>query len=145
MSAFDDLWMQLVASATSGSFNYRTSDGLFRSAVDGHFRDAGIADRFGVYVVRRIEDNEVLYIGKAGTIAPDGKFKSQGVRGRLKAVRGVVQSDVWFANICGECGAFRVDYLFLSPSPLSPALAEAKLLQEFLNKNGHLPRYNRAF
>lgn len=85
MSTFSESWSQLASSGVSGSFDYLSPESSFRGAVDGHFGSIDHEARFGVYVVRRIADNEVLYVGKGGTIEPDGTFKSQNIQGRLKS------------------------------------------------------------
>jgi hypothetical protein len=145
VGAFEQVWSKLKTTRFSGSFDYADPSGSFCQTVDDHFRRVDQTARYGVYVVRRAVDNEIVYIGKGGTIRGDGTFKKQNVHGRLKAVRGDTRSDPWFASACSVCGALRVEYVFLTASPVSPALAEVWLLQAFLNEKRRLPRYNSEF
>jgi hypothetical protein len=142
---FDAEWKALKAGRGSGSFEYLEPSDGFCAAVDNHFRRRQSTARFGVYVVRRRQTGEVVYIGKGGTVQRDGTFKRQDVPLRLKAVRRTrVPSNVWFRSLCSDCGPLRIEYVFVGPTPVSPALAEARLLQAFLNEKGQLPRYNEA-
>jgi hypothetical protein len=87
----------------------------------------------------------VLYIGKGGTITTSGTFKNQDVPNRLKASRGNVSSDTWFADLCRGDGPLLVEYVFLRSIPQCPALLESQLLQEHLNHYGRLPVANKSF
>src|SRR5215471_20539894 len=138
LGEFERLWAELKSTRSSGSFDYTDPNASFCKTVDDHFRRVAMRPRYGVYVVRRTVDDEVVYIGKGGTIKTDGSFKNQDVPGRLKAMRGDTPSDRWFASACTDCRALRVEYLFLTASPWSPALAEAKLLQAFLHEQRRL-------
>ena len=142
---FEAEWAELQANRTSGSFEYLDSSIPFRKVVDDHFRSIKKGGRYGVYTIRRIQSGEVVYIGRSGKIQHGGIFTQQDIPERLKAKRGNSPSDEWFGSVYAECGPFRVEYIFLNQSPVSPALAEAKLLQIFFIASGDLPKYNDEF
>jgi hypothetical protein len=141
---FDEQWRQLCSGRSIGRFDYGPSDGPPREVVRRHFRDSHEAQLCGVYVVRRLDNTAVLYVGKAGTITSDGELKDQDLRGRLTNTRGNESSQAWFTALCSENGAVSVEYVLLESTPVSPSLAEAMLLQAFLNETGRLPCRNRC-
>jgi hypothetical protein len=113
-----------------------------RAAITAHFRALSTDRHYGVYVIRQKPGSRVLYVGKAGTVANDGTFKDQDLPRRLTNTRGTTSSARWFEQLLNQHGALLVEYVLLRPSPLSPAFAEAKLLQAFLNEFGRLPVAN---
>jgi len=143
---FETRFSRLKGEYEHGAFEYADPSTDFRSAVTSHF--GGISrknERHGIYIVRKKGDEEVLYIGKGGTIDSEGCFKTQDIPKRLKNVKdGVVQADDWFCDLLEDKGALLVEYVFL-PISESPAFVEAALLQAYLNEHGHLPCKNKSF
>ncbi len=140
---FDNQWNGLVAAHEHGSFDYAASSDQFVKAVSAHFRSVTRRPRFGVYVVRQKTSNDVLYVGKSGSIDRRGQFKSQDIPARLKNVKpNGAPANAWFGSLVEEKGPLSVHYVLLERTPVSPALAEAILLQAYLDENGCLPYRN---
>jgi hypothetical protein len=142
---FSEQWQSLKRKYPSGSFDYRDPMVAFQSVVTAHFAKVDTKPRYGVYLVRAADSQEVVYIGKAGTLTTSGTFKDQDVPGRLKAERGRVSSTEWFARVCQEEGPLTVEYVLATDLNNSPSYLEATLLQSFLCDNRRLPRLNRGF
>ena len=141
-SAFDDEWRQICEGRQHGSFEYGGSITSIRKAVDAHFPSGSDQQRYGVYIVRA--GKRVLYVGKAGTIQSDGKYKNQGVPGRLKNTKGTTSAQAWIDGLYAANGPLVIEYVLLESKPMAPALAEAMLLQAFLNEHGRLPSANSS-
>lgn len=148
--SFQKEWVQLGNDVQRGHFDFDSSALLFSQTVDKHFAHMSAA-RYGVYLVRRVSTNEVIYIGRGGCISASGQFKDQDVPGRLKAPRRDkntkrdIPANRWFDGLRTAEGALKIEYVLLGKAPISPGLAEAKLLQAFLDDHGVLPRYNNMF
>jgi len=142
---FESLWSTIRSEYHSGSFEYVTPTKPFKTVVTSHFRSVRERNRYGVYIIRQKSTMDVLYVGKGGTIKPNGEFKDQDLPGRLKAERAKLNSNQWFGNLCNEYGPLVIEYIFLSAKPESPALVEAKLIQVYLNEFGKLPDKLQAF
>ena len=141
---FESTWESIRQSGAGGEFEFHDPGTRFSTAVSKHFKSSERTSRHGVYVVRG-RTNQVVYIGKAGTVRNDGSFKNQDLPGRFKATRGTEPGDQWFARVLTGAGPLRVEYVFLTSRPCGPALAESRLLQAFLNETGRLPEFNEAF
>ena len=124
------------------SYEYRNPSDSFKTCTSSHFKGVTRQERYGVYIVRHRDTQEVLYIGKGGTIDSQGKFKKQNIPTRLKNVKeGNISADKWFRNLLQEKGSLIIEYIFLSTSK-SPAFVEAALLQAYLNEYHRLPYKN---
>lgn len=142
---FEMEWQELLASHHHGSFEYADSLKRFRKVVSGHFEQFKGESKYGVYIVRQKSTNKVLYVGKGGTINNQGDFKSHDIPGRLRNVReNDLPADKWYGRLLDEKGPLLIQYVFLGRRPVSPGLAEARLLQAYLNDHGHLPPYNKS-
>lgn len=145
-SKFELEWNQICGGNSHDSFEYTpTATSSILKTISSHFskRDR---KHYGVYVVRsRSSPDAVLYVGKAGTVTPDGGFKDQDLPGRLMNTRGTESSKSWFSKLCDANGPLIIEYILLESTPISPALAESRLLQAFLNDNGRLPCANTSF
>jgi len=116
-----------------------------RAHIQEHFQLHEDANRYGVYVVLRTSPVEVLYIGKAGTLGTNGQFGGQGILGRLTNTRGDIPANQWYRTLAQD-GPLAIEYLILpEPRSLSPAFAEATLLQAYLHERGCLPPANKKF
>lgn len=125
-----------------GSFVYASSSETFSSVCNNHFRHIKKIDKHGVYIIRQKSTNQVLYIGKGGTINDQGVFKRQDIPGRLTNRKGKISSNEWFKTLLSEKGVLVIEYLFLNKIPMSPAFVESVLLQSYLNEYGQLPNRN---
>ena len=143
VNEFEVLWSSLRV----GSFEWDASKCLkFVSSVTSHFRTCNVLNRFGVYVIRSHATQSVVYIGKGGTIATDGRFKEQDIPKRLKAERDKkISGNAWFAYLYKKHGRLVIEYAFTQAIPKSPALLEAELMKTFLNRFRRLPDENKAF
>ena len=142
---FESVWSSIINNTINGSFEYINPEKPFNEVVTSHFRNITNVKRYGVYIVRKKDSMEVLYIGKGGTVQNNGKFKKQDIPGRLKAERGQLRSNEWFKKLCEENGGLIIEYVFLGSKPEAPAFVEAKLIQSFLNEFVSLPEKNNAF
>ena len=141
---FEDEMASLKEAHEHGSFEYANPLRTFSSCVRLHFSRTKRLEKYGVYVVRQRSIGEVLYIGKGGTIDPEGKFREQDIPDRLTNVKAHdISANRWFANLCQEKGPLLIEYVFLSTSK-SPALVEATLLQAYLNEHHRLPYKNKS-
>ena len=70
-----------MLSHDGGAFEYSLASGTFRSVAAQQLGQAGTA--YGVYIVRELNDAEILYIGKGGTIGRDGSHLQQDLLKRL--------------------------------------------------------------
>lgn len=141
---FEELWVSLKNNQESGWFEYDDLSVSIREVVNSHFRKVIGIEKYGVYVIRQKDSDDVLYIGMSGTIDQSGNFKGQDIPKRLKNVKGGdVSANEWFKSVVEQNGAIRIEYVFLGKTPMSPALVEAELLQSILNSNGCLPSLNK--
>jgi hypothetical protein len=144
LTEFEDQWRSLRADRVHGSIEYLDASSSVRAVVIAHFRQKKSGARYGVYVVRQRDTSVVLYIGKAGTVTQEGGLKDQDLPGRLTNTRGRESSQIWFAGLCTANGPLLVEYVLLDATPISPATAEATLLQALLNDTGRLPCGNKT-
>ena len=126
--------------------------GDWKATVTDHFKNI-LKPHFGIYILRNCKD-EVLYVGKGGTVKQDGKRGKQNVPGRLKNVRGKdkdtrkdISSQKWMQDIVKKYGRVKIECLLFDPDKfLAPAFAEACLLQGYRNENqGKLPPKNNSY
>ncbi len=142
---FEAKWASLKKGYEHGSFAYSDMLSSASQVIRSHFRNIQRQRKYGIYIVRQQRAGEILYIGKSGTIDNQGRFKGQDLPGRLTNVKGRTNANKWFSSLVEEKGPLAIEYVFLDPAPLSPALAEATLLQACLNVYGRLPYRNKAF
>ncbi len=125
-------------------YEYENPSDSFKACTNSHFNKIKQKERYGVYIVRHRDTQEVLYVGKGGTIDSQGKFKRQNILKRLRNVKeGNISADKWFRNLLQEKGPLIIEYIFLSTSK-SPALIEVVLLQAYLNEYHRLPYKNKS-
>ncbi len=133
-----------VGEAGFGYFDY-DGEGLFTVAAKKHFKTIQREKTFGVYIVRCRKNQEVIYIGRGGTIKQNGEFKQQDIRGRLTNTRGRRSADDTFCEYVKKYGALRIEFFILMDKGFCPGAVEALLLQAYLKENGHLPEKNGKF
>ncbi len=110
-----------------------------------------LPDGIGVYLWSDSEDN-IIYIGKAGTLKTDGTYKQHTIRQRNLATRGKVNGrDVLTANYVqqimmnDEMPFMTITALNFDTEEIIPAFFEAQLLQDYYNIERELPKYNKSF
>ena len=99
----------------------------------------------GVYIIYNSK-NEIVYIGKAGTVNQDGTFKKQGLRKRLtNQHHGIQREDYFISKIADE----KIDYIDIKwyelTSGVIPGYIEGMLIQEYFNIHKKLPSWNDWF
>jgi hypothetical protein len=112
---------------------------------------------YGVYVIYGVSDDanneELLYIGKSGTINQNGRTGKQGLCGRLQNKQTKKMSKVEFyrKTLTGELLGRQYRELrfwwaetYRNGKGVPPFLAEAQLLSAYLEEHGHLPPLNKA-
>lgn len=125
-----------------GSYEYNNPLENFTKVTNSHFKNVNRKGKYGIYIIRKRDIRDILYIGKSGTIDNQGRFKSQTLPGRLKNVKkNDVTSNKWFKDLFQEKGPLSIEYIFL-PLSKSPAFVESLLLQTFLNEYHRLPYKN---
>ena len=128
-----------------GAFFYESSSRTFSRICREHFGKIKRPDKHGVYIIRQKSTGYVLYVGKSGTINRLASFDKQDIPGRLTNVKGKITANEWFRTLFLEKGDLVIEYVFLTKSPVSPALAEAILLQAYFNAYAQLPYRNSEF
>jgi hypothetical protein len=107
-----------------------------------------VNQNYGVYVVCNKMNNEILYIGKAGTIKNDGSFKDQNLNGRLLASRGNKYSSSYkyFKHKMNQHNIEIIEiYAIYTNMNNPPAFIEAFSINHFFNLNKRLPLLNDEF
>lgn len=104
-----------------------------------------IPDAPGVYIICDSED-EIVYIGKAGTVNQDGTFKKQGLRRRLTNQHHGRRREDYFITKIEKDGIDYIDiWWYELKSGVIPGYVEGLLIQEYFNKSGKLPIWNKDF
>ena len=144
VGAFEDEINSLKNTHEHGCYGYIVQSKNFTACTRSHFNEVLRQEKFGVYIVRQRDTQEVLYIGKNGTVDSYGEYKkqTQDIPGRLTNTRGTFNPNVWFRNLLQEKGALKIEYIFL-PTSKSPSFVEKALLQAYLNEFNHLPYKNK--
>jgi len=131
--------------------------GIFHLYEDDKIRKVmkknSVPNEYGVYIIYALKctQEELIYIGKAGTIETDGSMKKQGIRDRLKAVtKNNMQRGLYFQQEVIK--KYKLDSLkflwiitFDKNKKELPTYSEAKLIQAYYDKYGRLPKLNVAF
>ena len=141
--SFEELLKRYDRDFEHGSFEFRTSDRL-KSVI----RQANVPNEAGVYVISGDVLENVVYIGKAGTLKPGGWTK-QRLPKRLGNRQGGIARDRYWKQRMAED---RLNHLvvrywvtFDQNSTVLPMKAEADLAQAFVDTFGRLPEWNRGF
>jgi hypothetical protein len=112
-----------------------------------------IEDLPGLYLWENNDNEEIFYIGMAGKVNQEGQTVSHTVRNRMQASRKkdrVTQKDIttnkYLRDFMSqhEINQVNIHVVHLIPSQL-PGYAEAILMNAFYQRNGILPRLNKAF
>jgi hypothetical protein len=108
----------------------------------------GVSIDYGVYIISGCRETErnIIYIGKAGTIAQDGRTKKQGLRKRLTMKQGGLYRRQFFQNVMFDhnldCPRVEWFVTYSNRGGTPPFLAEAELLAAYPAEHGRLPVLN---
>lgn len=110
-----------------------------------------VPNQYGVYIIYSVkaDQEDIIYIGKAGTMMTDGEFKSQGIKNRLKAVgTNNVPRNIYFQDVMKEFGFDKLKFVWIVTLDDSkkelPAYSEAKLIQLYYDYYHKLPMLNKG-
>jgi len=142
------MYKELKKFKTTNTFNFTTNDSL-EEVCNAPESGNGV---FVVYAVNG-EEKELIMVGSTGTIQNDGTLKSKNgglydkiVNGHQFAKTGRKYS--WPAQMQKE-DIERLEVVwyetFNAKNKVIPTFAEGQVLQNFLDENGKLPRWNVAF
>ena len=111
-----------------------------------------VSNKPGVYFFSKNNENEILYIGKAGHNIKFDEKNGHGLKKRLKASRGKVQGEDiltrdWLKKKMLECSLNKVVIYFkYVETDFIPAYIEALLMQEYFSKNKNtIPCWNNKY
>ncbi len=142
------MYKELENFKVKGNFTYTQNDSLEEVCTASE-------NGSGVFVVYAIAgaDKELIMVGSTGTVQNDGTLKSKNgglhdkiVNGHQFAKTGRKYS--WPAQMKSEnIDALEVFWYetFNNDIKMIPTSIEGKILQNFLDENGRLPRWNVAF
>ncbi len=105
----------------------------------------------GVYYILRLAEDKVslVYIGKSGTILNNGKFKEQGLNGRLNNKQESMKREDFFNKKCEDENIDALDiYWFVTVDKENndlPGFVEGTLIQRFYEVHGKLPEWNKEY
>lgn len=170
---FKKEWAQLKAGqveSTTGKITYARGRKWTKEELAKH----GVPKGYGVYAVyglRGGQEDHLLYIGMAGTVASNGQMRDQGIAGRLSNKAFTAEKiptkkvEVFEYLISGDVpgadriktyysGIDRVTYeqlriewieTYVDGKGVLPRLAEACLLSAYFLENCTLPPLNKEF
>lgn len=103
----------------------------------------------GVYIIFRCDNAErPIYIGRAGTVNQDGKWKEQGLAKRLTMKQGGECRRNFFRSEMRKQSIAGLTFLWFvthdQNNKIIPALAEMELLQAHFDQYDCLPQLNRC-
>lgn len=110
-----------------------------------------VPDLPGVYYILRLPKgkNELVYIGKSGTILQNGSFKEQGLNGRLNNKQEGIKRESFFNE---KCINENIDVLgiywyvtFDKKTQDLPGFVEGTILQRHFEVYGQLPLWNKEY
>ena len=109
-----------------------------------------VPNELGVYLIYSIKNGleELIYIGKAGSIKTDGSRSEQGLFRRLQNKQDGLDRNQYFSDyiVQNKC-EIRVFWFVTHSECLHkdlPAFVESCLLQEYYSKYGCLPKLNKS-
>jgi len=138
------MFNELKKYKNNGHFFFKKSDSLNEVSKD-------VPDLPGVYYIIRLARGKVdpVYIGKSGTIMQNGKFKDQGLQGRLNNKQDGMKRQEFFELKCKQEKIDGLDiYWFVTFDKANhdlPSYTEGLILQRFFEVNGRLPEWNKEY
>ena len=110
-----------------------------------------VPDLPGVYYILRLtcEKIDLVYIGKSGTMQQNGKFKDQGLQGRINNKQEGLKRQDYFELKCREEKINCLDiYWFVTFDKINqdlPGFVEGTILQHYFKVHGILPLWNKDY
>ncbi len=106
-------------------------------------------DKSGVYIICNLNDGndeEILYIGQAGTLKKDG-FNNRSLHERLMGKQGKTKRQKFFLDKIksGEFKRFKIYWFDTWSVGDLPGYVEGIVIQEYFNKNKCLPIWNNKY
>lgn len=140
---FEDL---TVTYAENGSFTLLQGESINKAVADNK-----VPNDFGIYLIYSGEElvDNLVYIGMAGSISTDGVAKKQGIKRRLLNQHSGMKRSDYFIKYMDENKTSLKFHWYKTFDDESrrilPALAEAKVIQEYFIAYGRLPELNLSF
>ena len=113
---------------------------------------AKVQNQIGVYLWENSKTKEILYIGMAGKVKPNGEFVNHSVQKRLLASRGKdllgkdIQTNQYIKDILNQDNIEELNiHVFHLKENQIPGYIEAVLINAYFQENKCLPRYNSNF
>lgn len=141
------MYKELKKIKTKNSFSYTINDSLEEVC--------NAPDTSGVFLVFevKVDEKELIMVGSTGTIQNDGTLKSKNGGLNDKIVNGhqfakTGRKYTWPTQMKLEnIDRLEVEWYesFNDKTKLIPTTLEGQILQNFLDENGKLPRWNVAF
>lgn len=128
----------------NGHFFFKKGDSLKEVSKD-------VSDLPGVYYVIQLARGKVnlVYIGKSGTIRNNGKFKGQGLRGRLNNKQDGMKRQEYFDLKFEHYQMDGLDiYWFVTFDNANhdlPGYIEGLMIQRFFEVYSQLPEWNKEY
>lgn len=130
----------------SGSFYLNRNESINKILTANN-----VPSEYGIYIIySSIEkQEEIIYIGKAGTIGNNGQFKRQGLKERLSAVRdNNISGRKYFQQVIQDYEFDKLRFIWIVTFGESrrelPAYSEAKFIQSYFDEHDKLPLLNKS-
>ncbi len=135
---------ELIKYTTNGHFFYKKGDRLLEASRE-------VPEKPGVYYILRLARGKVdlVYIGKAGTVAQNGRFKNQQLKGRINNKQNGMPRQQFFDQKMQDENIDGLDiYWFVTKDDNHndlPGYVEGLLIQRHFEIHGQLPPWNKDF
>lgn len=141
---FVDEWTRLKTGHVHGTFRFNGVASDWHACVQQHFRSVNVKrPAYGVYVVKSASTQEIVYIGKSGTVRQNGTFGEQDLPGRLTANEGHAPRKLEFERRVKQYGELAIEYVIIDHHSELPGYSEARLLQSYFDEYRCLPVDNK--
>jgi hypothetical protein len=120
-------------------------------SINNAVTENNVPNDFGIYLIyagSEVIDN-LVYVGKAGSVRSDGSSKEQGLSKRLVNQRSEMKGAEFFIEYMADNSTNLIFRWFKTYDELTkaviPALAESEAIQEYFLEYGKLPELNKSF
>ena len=113
-------------------------------------RENNVPNDYGIYIIYSLKNNleEIIYIGKSGTMINDGSFKKQGIKKRLTKKQENIVRKKYFQDVIHDNKFDKLKFLWIvtfdDKNKEIPSLSEAKMIQAYFNEYRRLPLLNKV-
>jgi len=103
-------------------------------------------DKSGIYIICILNDEEIVYIGKTGTLKTDG-FKNRSLHKRINGKQGAIERQKFFSDKIksGDIKRLKIYWFDTWSVEDLPGYVEGVVIQEYFDKNKRLPIWNKAY